>query len=65
MSAVVIDGGYFLRRVGEPDERPRDRHFAYRLLHMEYCRRYREARAAGDYEALERCDREWNMLQCL
>lgn len=63
--AVVIDAGYFLRRVGEPDERPRDRHFCYRIGRWELDARWRAARAARDYEAMDSLEREERWLECL
>lgn len=65
LEAVIIDGGYFLRRVGEPGERKKDRFFASKLLHMQLTAEYREARASDDWARLDQLDREWSMLQSL
>lgn len=63
--AEVIDAGHFLQRIGTDEERPNDRRFAAALATMCLTHAYREARAAGDYEALAHLDREWAMVNAL
>ncbi len=65
MSAEVISSKTFIGRVGEPDERPRDRFFAHRMLEWGYRQRWRQAVEEGDYEAMEVIDRNWQQLECL
>lgn len=65
MAADILDASYFLHRVGEPDERPKDRAFAAKLGTMVLRYRFRLAREAGDYERMDDLEREFRYIECL
>jgi hypothetical protein len=62
---LIIDFAYFMRRIGEPEEQAKDRHFAYTLGNWHYKHEWNEAQKEEDRQRLDAIERSWRMLDCL
>lgn len=62
---MIIDASHFLKRVGTDAELPKDRKHCATLLRWQHRYNWRKAKADGDYERMERLERDWAMIECL
>jgi len=62
---MVIDAHYFLKRIGEHNERPKDRKFCARLAQWQYDHEWREARRLEDYARMGELERDYRWIDCL
>jgi hypothetical protein len=65
MAAIILDSRHFLDRVGSDSELPKDRHFCASLLMWQWRADWRIAKEAGDYDLMDRLDKNYEMIQSL
>lgn len=62
---MVISVSTFLERIGTDRERKKDRHFAYHMSMWAWRRKWRAAKEANDYEAMDFLDRQLEVLNAI
>ena len=59
---MLIDQRYFLKRIGEDNERPKDRHFWSALALWQWRADWKRAKEANDWDELDHLDRKYEMI---
>lgn len=62
---MLIGPTHFFERIGTDEERPKDRHFYYRLCRWRLDFEMARARIAGDYELIAHLNRQYETLASL
>lgn len=59
---MVIDAGYFMKRIGEPSECPCDRRFWSALSLWQWRADWKAAKERDDWSELDHLDRKYEMI---